>query len=80
MYFVGAMKPATDLTPGLSDRLLRAREAAEVLAISERQVWNLARAGELELVRLGRSTRFRASSVRRLIRAGAKGQEAANGR
>ncbi len=66
----------TTKTPGadLGDHLLRAREAAQALAISERQVWNLARSGELEVVHLGRSARFRASQVLRLIQAGADPQ------
>lgn len=62
----------TSKNPGADpgDRLLRVRETAEILAISERQVWNLIRAGKLEVVRLGRSTRLRASQVLRLVQVG----------
>ena len=50
------------------ERLLRAREVARALALSERQVWNLSRRGVLgRVVRVGRSTRWRESAVRALI-------------
>jgi excisionase family DNA binding protein len=48
--------PAT--TPAVEPRLLRLREAAELLALSERTVGRMARAGELPgVVRIGRSRR-----------------------
>jgi len=53
--------------PDIGDRLLRLREAAELLALSERQVWNLIAEGSVEVVRIGRSTRIRASGLRRLM-------------
>lgn len=48
-------------------QLLRAREVAERLAVSEPTVWRLSRAGELPRVRVGGSTRFRRDDVTRLI-------------
>jgi excisionase family DNA binding protein len=41
---------ATSLTLLHQPLLLRVREVAAVLAVSERQVWNLIRAGELQAV------------------------------
>jgi excisionase family DNA binding protein len=39
-------------------RLLRPREAAALLAISERTLWDLSNRGDLPTVRLGRSVRY----------------------
>jgi len=39
-------------------RLLRPREAADLLAISERTLWDLTNRGDLSCVRLGRSVRY----------------------
>ena len=39
-------------------RLLRPREAAALLAISERTLWDLSNRGNLPCVRLGRSVRY----------------------
>lgn len=41
-----------------SDRLLRPREAAEWLKISERSLWSLTQRGDLPAVRIGRSVRY----------------------
>lgn len=38
--------------------LLRAAEAAELLAISERHLWSLTKSGEIRCVRLGRAVRY----------------------
>lgn len=59
------------LVPPPEDRLLRADEAAHRLGISPRQVWRLAAAGHLEVVRINRSARFRLRDVVRLIDEGA---------
>lgn len=64
------MSTADKTPPEIGDRLLRVREAASLLAISERQVWNLVESGALMAVHLGRTTRLRASDVRRLIESG----------
>jgi excisionase family DNA binding protein len=57
------------------DTLLRLREAAKILAVSERQVWNLIASGVLERVRIGGSTRVRRSDVERVVRVGATQEE-----
>ena len=54
------------ITPA-DDRLLRVREAAAVLGVSERHVRRLAELGVLSRVRIGRLWRVRASEVQRLI-------------
>ena len=41
-----------------TDCLLRPREAAEWLKISERSLWSLTQRGELPAVRTGRSVRY----------------------
>ena len=48
--------------------LLRIRDVAGVLGVSERQAWKLVREGLITPLRLGRrSTRFRAAEVDRFI-------------
>ena len=39
-------------------RLMLAREAAQVLSVSERNLWSLAKAGKVRSVRIGRLVRF----------------------
>jgi excisionase family DNA binding protein len=39
-------------------RLLRPREAAEMLAVSERTLWDLSNGGGLPCVRIGRAVRY----------------------
>jgi excisionase family DNA binding protein len=51
----------------LAFRLLRVRQVAEVLAVSEPTVWRLARTGELRVVRVGGSTRFLPGDVQSLV-------------
>jgi excisionase family DNA binding protein len=51
-------------------RLLRARDVAAELAISEPTVWRLARSGELARVRVGGSVRFLRDDVETLIARG----------
>ena len=58
-----------------SERLFRIADAAERLAVSQRTIWNWIRDGQLDVVRLGRSTRLRASDINRLAREGLPGQE-----
>jgi len=38
--------------------LLRAKEAAQFLAISERSLWALTASGEIQATRIGRSVRY----------------------
>lgn len=46
-------------TPARADRkLLTAREAAAILQVSERSLYNYSRRGELPAVRMGRSVRY----------------------
>lgn len=68
---VGAVPPV--------DRLMKAAEAAERLAISTRQLDNLHARGVLDKVHIFGAVRYRESDVARLIREGAAtpGREAA---
>ena len=38
--------------------LLRSREAAEALSISERTLWDLTKCGEIACIRIGRAVRY----------------------
>lgn len=55
------------------DRLLKAEEAARVLAVSTRFVWRLRSEGKLPAVQIAGATRFRLSDVNNLVQHGAKG-------
>ena len=39
-------------------RLLRAKEAAEILAISPNKLWAMTKAGEIPCIRFGRAVRY----------------------
>lgn len=41
-----------------SCRLLTSKESATYLAISERKLWSMSNAGDIPVVRLGRSVRY----------------------
>lgn len=47
--------------------LLRPREAAEALSISERSLWALTNAGEIPAVRINRSVRYDPLDLQRWI-------------
>ncbi len=42
----------------MSQRLLKTKEAAKFLALSEKTLWNLTNAGEIRAVRMGRLVRY----------------------
>ena len=44
-------------------KLLKPREAASLLAISERQLWQLTKDGKLCAVRLGKCVRYRVADL-----------------
>ena len=48
--------------------LLTARQAARLLAISERTLFTITKAGELPAVRIGRSVRYSVDALREYIR------------
>jgi excisionase family DNA binding protein len=54
-------------------RLLRGRDAAALLAVSERKLWELAIAGEIPMVRFGRSVRYSVDDLRQWVDAHRKG-------
>ncbi len=61
----------TDQMQGPSDRLINEREVRALLGGCGRTtVWRLSRAGALEIVKLGRATRYRMSNVQKLINEG----------
>lgn len=57
--------------PASGDRLLKAREAAEILGVSTRMIWTLRSEGKLEAVEIGAARRFRLSDIRRIVAEGA---------
>lgn len=50
-----------------ADRLLRANEVAEMLAISTRLVWRFRSEGKLPVVKIAGASRFRLSDVQHLM-------------
>lgn len=59
-----------DRTIDATDRLLRAQQVAELLAVSTRLVWRFRSEGKLPSVKIAGATRFRSSDVRKLIDGG----------
>jgi excisionase family DNA binding protein len=53
--------------PGCPDRLLNVREAANLLSLRPRTLYKLSYERRLPVVKVGRATRFRLSSLVRLI-------------
>ena len=51
----------------LSPLLVTARDAAKLLAVSERTLWGLTAAGELPAVRIGRAVRYSVSDLKAWI-------------
>lgn len=49
---------------GQDDRLLRSRDAAAYLAISERKLWELSAGGQIPMVRCGRMIRYCVADLR----------------
>lgn len=48
-------------------RLLRTREVAQYLAISERKLWELTNRGDIPCVRVGRAVRYDPADLQRWI-------------
>ena len=65
--FRNALSPAElnagPSSPSADGRLLRPREAAARLAISERKLWELQNAGKIPVVREGRMVRYLVSDL-----------------
>ena len=57
--------------------LLTVRDAAIALAISERKLWTLTKSGEMPVVRLGRSVRYRPEDLREFARQRANQEQGA---
>lgn len=53
--------------------LVRASEAAQMLALSPRKLWELTNRGEVPCVRIGRSVRYSVEDLRRLVDAWRQG-------
>lgn len=49
--------------------LVTPREAAVLLSISERKLWELAAHGDIKRVKVGRSVRYELSELRRFVEA-----------
>jgi len=54
-------------SPGFLPQLLKASEAAQVLAISERLLWSLTNRSEIPCVRIGRAVRYDPADLRAWI-------------
>jgi excisionase family DNA binding protein len=54
----------------LSPLLLTVREAAQLLAISERTLWTLTHTGRLRAVRVGRAVRYARTDLEEFVRLG----------
>lgn len=63
-----------------AERLLTVREAARLLHVTERSIWNWIAAGLLQAVHLGRATRLRKSDVDRAMQVGIGSQPGPGGR
>lgn len=61
----------SDITP--QALLVNAREAARLLAISERKLWSLTAAAEVPHLRIGRSVKYPLDGLRQWIEAQEKG-------
>ena len=53
--------------PDISQRLLSPREAAQVLGISTRTLWDLKGRGEIPCVKIGRSVRYARADIEAFI-------------
>ncbi len=60
-----------------NSRLLKTREAAKFLAISERSLFNLYKSGQLPFVRVGRAVRFDLNDLEQFIQGMKSNQTAA---
>jgi excisionase family DNA binding protein len=60
---MGSTSRRTQTTPESSPKLLRINEAAHDLAVSQRTIWRLIAAGELEAVNIGRAVRVTRASL-----------------
>jgi excisionase family DNA binding protein len=49
--------------------LVNARQAAEMLAISERTLWTLTDRGDIPVIRIGRAVRYDPADLRRWVEA-----------
>lgn len=56
--------------------LMKPKEAAKFLAISEKTLWNLRKRGEIPYLKIGRSVRYPVDDLRRWISRRRKGGEA----
>jgi excisionase family DNA binding protein len=55
---------SSDSAPALAPILVDSREAARLLGISPRTVWNLTATGQSSAVRIGRSVRYSIDDLR----------------
>jgi len=60
------------------ERLLRPREVAEVLQLSQMQIYRLARQGQLPCVVVGKSVRFKAAELSLFIKERSKNESHEN--
>jgi len=54
--------------------LLRSKEAAQFLAISERSLWALTASGEIQATRIGRSVRYAPAALAEFIEKNSAGK------
>ena len=59
---------STAITPSLPHQLLKPRDAAKLLAISERTLFTLTKKGELPSVRMGKTVRYAQGELAAFVR------------
>jgi excisionase family DNA binding protein len=64
------MSERQESTEPAVERLLVGREAAAILAVSERTLWELTKRGVIECVRVGRSVRYSRAALAAFIERG----------
>jgi excisionase family DNA binding protein len=65
MIELANQKPPTDSSP--APLLLTPRDAARRLAVSERTLWSLTRAGSIPRIKLGRIVRYDPEDLRKFV-------------
>jgi excisionase family DNA binding protein len=61
-------------------RLLTAEELSEAIGLSKERIWQLARRGQIPVVKLGRACRFAPAAVRQWIASGGTARGHLDGR
>ena len=60
-------KKPTDIASNLAPLLLKPQDAARVLAISPRKLWELTNVGEISCLRIGRAVRYAYEDLKKYV-------------